>query len=226
MLFIGRGRQRTCAGVTRREFVQVGASTILGLSLADLLKLKANNSYDVGSARSVIFLWLWGGVPQHDTFDPKPNAPAECRGPFAAIPTRTAGVRVGELFPQIAALQDKFGILRSLHSQSNDHGVAGTIGLTGSATRSDNLGGPMAAGSVRPATGSVIARARGFRGALPPFMVIGGRLHQGKRAITGEGGGTLGALYDPFRIEYDADQGTRIAALQLPTNLTPERLQD
>jgi uncharacterized protein (DUF1501 family) len=79
---------------------------------------------------------------------------------------------------------------------------------------------------VRPATGSVVARARGFRGPLPPFIVVGGRLHQGKKAITGEGGGTLGARYDPFRLLYDPAHGTRVPALQLPAYLTPERLQD
>jgi hypothetical protein len=57
-------------------------------------------------------------------------------------------------------------------------------------------------------------------------MVVGGKLHQGKKAITGEGGGTLGALYDPFRLEYDPEGGTRVPALQLPANLTPERLTD
>ncbi len=61
---------------------------------------------------------------------------------------------------------------------------------------------------------------------MPPFMVVGGRLHQGKKAIVGEGAGPLGARYDPFRIECDAEQGTRIPALQLPANLTPERLHD
>src|SRR5262249_28877472 len=77
-----------------------------------------------------------------------------------------------------------------------------------------------------PATGSVVARARGLGSRLPPFMVVGGRLHQGKKAIIGEGGGPLGALYDPFRLEYDPVRGTRIPALQLPPELTPERLGD
>ncbi len=226
MLLLGRGRQRTCRGITRREFVQIGASSLLGLSLSDLLRLRASTTYQVGSARSVIFLWLWGGPAQLDTWDPKPNAGLEFRGPFAAIPTRTAGVRVGELFPQIAARTDQIAILRSLSTASNDHGVAGTIGLTGSSLGSVNLGGQMAMGSVRPTLGSVVARAKGFRGAMPPFMVIGGKLHQGKKSIVGEGGGTLGALYDPFRLEYDPEEGTRIPALQLPENLTPERLTD
>jgi hypothetical protein len=136
------------------------------------------------------------------------------------------GVRVGELFPQIAAVADQFAILRSLHTTSNDHGVAGTIGLTGSATGAVNLGGQAENGRTRPATGAVVARARGLRSPLPPFIVVGGKLHQGKKAITGEGGGTLGALYDPFRLEYDPEHGTRIPALQLPADLTPQRLGD
>jgi hypothetical protein len=226
MLRIGRGLQWTCQGLTRREFVQVGACSLLGLSLADLLRLQAGANYQIGQARAVIFLWLWGGPAQLDTWDPKPNAPLDFRGPFASIPTRTTGVRVSELFPRIASIQGKFAMVRSLATTSNDHGVAGTIGLTGSSAGSVNLGGAMAAGSVRPATGSVVARARGFHGALPPFMVIGGKLHQGKKAITGEGGGALGALYDPFRLEYDPDAGTRIPALDLPSDLTPERLTD
>src|ERR1700752_5190723 len=146
MLLIGQQKQRTCQGMTRRSFLQVGGSTVLGLTLSDLLRLRAggNNSYGTGTARSVIFLWLWGGPAQLDTWDPKPNAPLEFRGPFASIPTRTTGVRITELFPQIADIQNKFTILRSLHTGSNDHGVAGTIGLTGSSTGSVNLGGAMA----------------------------------------------------------------------------------
>jgi Protein of unknown function (DUF1501) len=226
MLLLGRGRQRTCQGMTRREFVQIGASSVLGLSLVDLLRLRASTGYEAGTARSVIFLWLWGGPAQLDTWDPKPNAPLDFRGPFASIATRVTGVRFGELFPQIASRTDQIAVLRTLHTASNDHGVAGTIGLTGSMAGSVNLGGQAAQGSARPTLGAVVARARGSRGALPPFMVIGGKLHQGKKAIVGEGGGTLGALYDPLRLEYDPEEGTRIPALQLPTNLTPERLAD
>src|ERR1700682_4026014 len=148
MLRSGRGLQRTGQGVSRRQFVQAGASSLLGLSLPQLLCLRAADEYQVGQARSVIFLWLWGGPAQLDTWDPKPNAPLEFRGPFATIPTRTTGVRITELFPQIAGIQDKIAILRSLSTTSNDHGVAGTIGLTGSATGSVNLGGAMAAGAA------------------------------------------------------------------------------
>src|SRR5437667_8007722 len=228
MLFVGRQRERTCQTLTRRAFLQAGASTVLGLSLADMFRLQAMGGAPMaGSARSVLLLWLWGGPAHLDTWDPKPDAPIEYRGPFTPIATKVAGVRVAELFPQVAELADQFSILRSLHTASNDHGVAGTIGLTGSGAGAVDLGGKSAAGAVRPATGSVVARVRGFKSKLPPFLVIGGRLHQGKKAIIGEGGGPLGARYDPFRLEYDAERrATRIPALQLPPNLTPERLGD
>src|SRR5262249_27919271 len=117
-------------------------------------------------------------------------------------------------------------VLRSLHTASNDHGVAGTTGLTGSAAGGIGQDGKPLPGTPRPATGSVVARARGFKSPLPPFMVIGGRLHQGKKVIIGEGGGSLGALYDPFRLEYDPAHGTKIPALDLPKDLTPGRLAD
>src|SRR5262249_7802409 len=133
MLFLGNVRQRNCQGISRREFLQIGGSSVLGLALADLLKLKANQAgFLAGSARAVIFLWLWGGPAQLDTWDPKPNAPMDYRGPFSSIPSRVVGTRIAELFPQIADITDKVAIIRSLHTSSNDHGVAGTVGLTGS----------------------------------------------------------------------------------------------
>jgi len=227
MLLLGRHRTRTCQGPTRRALLQAGASAVLGLSLTDLLRLRALGGVAPSrTAKSVLFLWLWGGPAQLDTWDPKPNAPLEFRGPFASIPTRVTGTRVCELFPKIAGLADRFAILRSLHTASNDHGVAGTAGLTGSAAGGVGLDGKPLAGAARPSLGSVVARASGFGLKAPPFMVVGGKLHQGKKAIIGEGGGVLGGLYDPFRLEYDPIKGTRIPALQLPPDLTPERLGD
>jgi uncharacterized protein (DUF1501 family) len=227
MLLLGRQKCRTCRGLTRRAVLEIGASSVLGLSLADLLQLQAAGATATsGKARAILFLWLWGGPAHLDTWDPKPAAPIEYRGPFTPIATSVTGVRVIELFPKVARLAHRFALIRSLHTGSNDHGVAGTIGLTGSSAGGIGLDGRPLPGTPRPATGSVVARFHGAGGSLPPFMVIGGKLHQGKKAIIGEGGGALGVLYDPFRLEYDPVAGTRIPALQLPEGLTPERLQD
>jgi hypothetical protein len=227
MLTLGQMRARTCQGLTRRALLQIGASSVLGLSLTDLLRLRAAGASANGSARSVLLLWLWGGPAHLDTWDPKPDAPLDIRGPFSSIATSVPGMRIAELFPQVAQQAQRFAVVRSLHTASNDHGVAGTIGLTGSAAGAVGLDGKPQAGSARPALGSIVAKARGAASKLPPFLVVGGRLHQGKKAIIGEGGGPLGALYDPFRLEYDPiHKRARIPALQLPPDLTPERLAD
>ncbi len=231
MLLLGQQTQRTCQTLDRRAFVQVGASSVLGLSLANLLKAR-ESGLNPGSAKAVILVWLWGGPSQLDTFDPKPNAPIEFRGPFATIPTRIPGVRFTELFPKLAGITDKLSVLRTLTTQSNDHGIAGTIGLTGSPAGGTGLDGKPLPGSPRPAAGSIVAKALANRGhgsadgIASPFLVIGGKLHQGKKPIIGEGGGPLGPAYDPFRLEYDPAKGTKVPALQLPADLTPERLAD
>ncbi len=226
MLLVGRQNQRTCSTLHRRAFLQVGASSVLGLSLADLLACRAAGN--TAPAKNVILLWLWGGPSQLDTFDPKPHAPLDYRGPFSTIATKIPGVRFCELFPQLAGITDKLAVLRTLRTQSNDHGIAGTIGLTGSGAGGTGLDGKPLPGSPRPALGSVVARVRGTGDtrSVHPFFVVGGKLHQGKKAIIGEGGGTLGAMYDPFRLHYDPTTGTKVPALQLPVDLTPERLAD
>src|SRR6516225_6804990 len=120
MLLVGRQRCRSCAGLSRRAFLEVGGSSVLGLSLADLLAARAAPAAG-GPARSVLLLWLWGGPAHLDTWDPKPGAPLEFRGPFSPIATRVPGIYITELFPRLAQVADAFSILRSLHTGSNDH---------------------------------------------------------------------------------------------------------
>ncbi len=235
MLLIGQQAGKTCRGAHRRAFLQAGASSVLGLSLANMLRA-SDSGQPAGKAKSVILLWLWGGPSQLDTFDPKPHATLDYRGPFGTIPTRVAGVRFCELFPQLAKLTDKLSVIRTLTTESNDHGIAGTIGLTGNGAGGTGLDGKPLPGSPRPALGSIVAKAIASdkrmrvgdspRSSLHPFFVVGGKLHQGKKAIIGEGGGPLGAAWDPFRLEYDPVSGTKIPALQLPKELTPERMAD
>src|ERR1043166_8110344 len=106
----------TRRGMSRRTFLRTGIFGAGGVAFAGALEKPACGSAQSESARSAIIqIFLSGGPSQHDTFDPKPDAPAEYRGPFQSIATRLPGVRVTELFPRIAALMDKLTILRSVH---------------------------------------------------------------------------------------------------------------
>jgi len=221
MFALGRINQRVCAGMSRRSLLQLGSLGAMGLTLPDLLRARAAEGKP---PRSVILLWLWGGPPHVDTFDPKPDAPSEYRGPFGSIPSKVPGIRFGELFPQLANRANDLAIVRSMHSFSNDHGVAGTIGLTGSASGGVALGGPVG-GNARPSTGSVTARMKGFTpGKPPPYVVVGERLHQGKKPVTGEGAGTLGAAFEPFRLSYSLQDGVRFPSLALPEGVDRARM--
>src|SRR5438270_6893403 len=108
---------------SRRWFLQAGLAGVAGLSLPDLLRRRATGAAPAGSGRkAVILIWLSGGPSHLDTWDPKPDAPAEIRGPFGSIPTRVPGVRVGEHLPLQARILDKLALVRSVDCQSStDH---------------------------------------------------------------------------------------------------------
>ena len=223
MLKLGSFSATDCGRTTRRELLRLGSLGTIGLSLADLLRLQADGA-PTHKARSIILLWLWGGPSHLDTFDLKPKAPTEYRGPYAPIATNVPGIEICELLPGLARRADRYAILRSLHCSSNDHGVAGTIGLTGSDTGATSLSGQVLPGFVKPTHGSIVSKVLGFDPAVPRFATLGGWLHQGKRPITGEGGGTLGSLYDPFRLDYDPESGVKIPALDLLEGISVESL--
>lgn len=231
MLDLGRVRGRTCGGwLSRRGFLQAGSLGALGLSMGDLLAMKAARGQVAepkSPARAVIMLWLWGGPSHLETFDMKPDAPVEYRGPFEAIATAVPGIRICELLPGLARRADRFAILRAMHHQSNDHGVAGTIALTGRIAGAIDLGGKTAAGAASPSTGAIVGRLhRGREGVLPPYVILGNQLHQGHKRVIGEGGGMLGSAYDPFRIDYEPGLGLRLPEVTLPEGVTPKRLED
>jgi hypothetical protein len=210
----------------RRALLQAGALGAVGVSLADVLRAEAAEQGGRAKAKSVILLWLWGGPSHLDTFDLKPKAPLEYRGPYAPIDSAVPGIEIGELFPQIARRTDKLAILRSIHATSNDHGIAGTIGLTGSESGGLSLGGKQNRGQVRPTHGSVVSRVLGFDPKMPRFVTFGGNLHQGHKRIVGEGGGTLGAMHDPFRLDYSPRAGLKIPQLTLGEWQSSKRLDD
>src|SRR5205823_2706575 len=134
-----------CDGISRREWLRVGGLSVLGLSLPQLLRAaerpaapppaprpgKGLHGAAFGRAKNVIFLWLQGGPPQHETFDPKPDAPAEIRGLFKPIATNVPGIRFCELLPRTARLADRLAVIRSLYTNDDSHDVSGYWVLTG-----------------------------------------------------------------------------------------------
>jgi hypothetical protein len=197
----------------------------MGLSLADLMRCESSGEEQRPQARSLILLWLWGGPSHLETFDMKPDAPTDYRGPYRPVPTNVGGIEICELLPQLARRADKYSLVRSVNHSSDDHGIAGTIGLTGSISGAISLGGKSLPGQVHPTHGSVVSKVLGFEPAMPRFVTVGELLHQGKRRIVGEGGAGLGALHDPFRCDYDPDDGVRIPALQLHDGVSPGGLE-
>src|SRR5262245_56859137 len=121
---------RLCDGLDRRELLRVGGLSALGLSLPDLLRAARVSRGKVhgatfGKAKSVLFLWLQGGPPQHETFAPKPDAPAEVRGEFKPIATNVPGIRFSELLPRTARIADKLAVVRSMCTHSDLHDASG-----------------------------------------------------------------------------------------------------
>ena len=216
---------RECRGVSRRSLLHAGALAAAGLALPDLLRAAPTSTRDP-PARSVILLWLWGGPSHLDTFDPKPQAPARYRGPYVPIQTPVPGTQICEMLPRLAERADRYSLIRSLNCTSNDHGIAGTIGLTGSDHGAVSLGGELRPGQLEPTHGSVVSRVMGFSPDIPRFMTIGDPLHQGRRPIRGEGGGRAGAVCDPFRLNYSPVTGVRIPNLELVDALSPGRIEN
>src|SRR5262245_18965423 len=121
-----------CDGLTRPEWLRVGGLGLGGLSLAALSQGRAAPAgRSVGRAKAVIVLGLLGGPPQHETWDPKPGAPAEVRGIFKPIATRTPGLVVGELMPRTAQLTERIAVLRAVVTNDNAHSSSGYQMLTG-----------------------------------------------------------------------------------------------
>jgi hypothetical protein len=145
MLSIADTADPRFARSSRREWLHIGALSTVGLSLTDILRAQDSRgplptaaprlASDIGStfgkAKNVIYLWLQGGPPQHETFDPKPDAPVEIRGEFKPIATNVPGIRFCELLPRTARYADKMAVVRSLSTNNDSHDISGYWVLTG-----------------------------------------------------------------------------------------------
>ncbi len=161
----------------RRDFLKVGGLAFSGIHLPKLLASESR-----GSARSCIVIFQHGGASQLDTFDPKPEAVADIRGSFKAIPTAVPGVRFSELLPRSAKANRKFSVIRSMHSDEAIHERARQYVFSGTKPRNELL---------QPSYGAILAKEWGPKNGLPPFVAI-------PMADLAFEAGFLGPTYDPF----------------------------
>lgn len=220
-----------CDGVSRRELIRVGGLSLLGLGLPSLLSARtqapeARAGTAFGKAKNVIFLWLQGGPPQHETFDPKPDAPAEIRGEFKPISTNVPGIQICELLPRTAAIADKLAIVRSLETHSDLHDASGYWVLTGY-----RYTGQQSRQIVRttdwPYLGSVI-KMLAPSPTLPSYTSVWlpdvMRLNDNVQPA-GQTAGFLGIGWDPQRVICDpSDPNFQIEGLTLPPEIPALRL--
>ncbi len=179
-----------------------------GLALPHLLPLQAaaREQPSQASAKSVIVLFIGGGLPQHETWDPKPDAPAEVRGEFGAIATRTPGLFIGELMPKTAQLTDRIAVIRSMVTGDNAHSTSGYQMLTGMPHA------PLNRENARPgkpndwpSLGAIVQALRPGAGGLPASISLPRRManNNGQDPWPGTDAGFLGRRYDPWLLECD-----------------------
>jgi hypothetical protein len=199
MLHIGNVPVPTCSGISRRSFLQLGTAGLLGLNLPDWLRMRAAGAVDETKAevKNCITLFLVGSPGHLDTWDLKPNAPANVRGPFKPINTNVSGMDICEHLPLMAKLADKYSLIRSLsHPSAGVHGSGHQWMMTGHAFNN---------GEPHPHSGSVIARVFGQKSALPPSIILPTKVgsvgdNLGAKAQTAA---YLGSAYEPFVLGAD-----------------------
>jgi uncharacterized protein (DUF1501 family) len=218
--------------LTRRQLLHVGGLGVLGLGLPDLLaaaETSSSGDAGFGKAKACILLFMWGGPSQLETWDPKPDAPVEVRGEFRPIATRLPGVHIGEHFPRLARLADRYAILRSLTHDDPAHLSSVHHILTGRLAPKPKSDADPPSRRDSPHIGSVLALLRAGHSSLPPFLtmpwVVSHPAAPGGIA-PGQNAGWLGAGYDPFVLTADPNAADfAVPGLVRAAEVSPERLE-
>jgi hypothetical protein len=213
---------------SRREALRVGGLGALGLSMPALARGRSGSATG-GKAKNCIVVFLMGGPPQHSTWDPKPDAPAEVRGEFGPIDTNVSGVRVASLLPNLAKQADKLCLLRAVSTDDNAHSSSGYAMLTGvahSPKNAENVNpGPP---NDYPTLGALVRYLRGSSGGLPASVRLPMHIFNTDQSVwPGQDAGFLGRASDPwlFRCE-PASPAFRIPEFTLTADVPPARLAD
>ncbi|MBM3457918.1 MAG: DUF1501 domain-containing protein [Armatimonadetes bacterium] len=196
--------------LSRRAALEAGAISLLGLGVNHLAPLQAmaTQSAKPPSAGAVIYIFLSGGLSQLDSFDMKPDAPAEIRGEFKPIPTRTAGIEICEHLPMLAQRSRHWALVRSLTHPTNDHSAGHHIMLTGRSEMPPGFNPSLPRPTDWPAIAAVAGTAAPARNNLPPAVVLPEKLvHYSGRVIPGQFAGIMGQRHEPWFLDaspYDA----------------------
>lgn len=224
MLRLALGRTNAyCDGRTRRSFLQLGLAGMGSLGLADIQRLKAAAGTPGGSKQtSLILIWLDGGPSHMDTYDPKPDAPAEYRGIWRHIPTNVPGIDISEMFPLQAKIAHLYSLVRSVHHDAGDHFTGGHWMLTGRGGVSGAMNAPRA-----PFFGSYVSRLAGARRpGMPPVVSIPYAMSIGLRPGY-FGANYVGQEHNPFETDGDPNSDKfSVRNLDLAGGLSLERLED
>lgn len=189
---------------TRRRSIQAGAVGLLGFGSGELNALRAVEKRP-HSADSVIYIFLSGGLAQHESFDPKPDAPDTIRGEFGTIATATPGFRISEHLPKLAACSDKWSVVRSLGHGSNDHSLSHHIMLTGRGDKPVGFDPSAPKAGDHPSFAAIAGAVTKSRNNLPPAIVLPDRIvHNSGRVIPGQFAGVMGRRRDPWFLESSA----------------------
>jgi hypothetical protein len=215
--------------LSRRELLRIGGVSLGSLSLPDLLagrSTAAEAPRSFGRAKNCIILYLSGGASHHDTFDPKPDAPAEIRGEFDTIATALPGIRFSRYLPATAGLMNRVALVRSMTHTSSGHATGGYAMFTGQTyprTESDaNFMGRQEA----PHIGSALAKIAPGQGPMFPVILVPRRLDAGSGRRAGQWGGCLGSKYDPMQTGGDPNrEDFRLENLPLLANAPRPVLQ-
>jgi hypothetical protein len=211
MLSVLGNESRACNGLSRRELLQAGGAGLFGLNLPKLLAAEQSQPDGRARAKSVIFLFLFGGPSQLETFDLKPDAPSKIRGPYKPIASRTPGLLLSEKLPRCAAVSDKFAVIKTVGHDFNDHSGGGHYVQTGHRWHVPIGSGFNVTPQDWPSMGSVAKQhfqQQGGATELPPYVVVPnylGRIQEYKVQLRrpGETAGWLGRGYDPLNTRID-----------------------
>jgi hypothetical protein len=207
---------KNCESTTRRDCLRLGLSTLIGGGLIDALRVRCQAAIPNARPTSCILIWMDGGPSHYETFDPKPDAPAEIRGKFKPIATKVPGIQFAEPMKELAGIADKIAIVRSIRHDQGNHGAGNHYMITGAPPRI-----PVGCGafvSFHPSMGAVTASERGAAGGLPPYFSIPSMLRSG-------GPNFLGAKCAPFVVPDDPNSASfRVRDVAPPRDMSDRRV--